>query len=40
MIKNKEIIVKTNTQQSKIYKNIFSKKYLPSIKLLMELNKV
>lgn len=39
MIKNKEIIIKNNSKQSKIYRNIFITKYLPNIKLIIKLNK-
>ena len=40
MIKNKEIIIKNNSIQSKIYRDIFIKKYLPNIKLIIRLNKL
>tara|TARA_B110001454_G_scaffold209225_1_gene222511 strand:+ start:84 stop:1592 length:1509 start_codon:yes stop_codon:yes gene_type:complete len=39
-IKHKEIIIKNDAHQNKIYKEIFSKKYLPSIKFLIQLNKM
>lgn len=35
----KEIIIKNNSTQSKIYRNIFITKYLPNIKLIIKLNK-
>ena len=39
-IKLKEFVIKNDIQETNIYKDIFNRKYLSSIKLLIELNKI